>query len=59
MPTLEGLLLRREQLRAELAKAEADIQMAQAAWRNEGIAKVEVPIEFRLPAGHSYAAMDC
>jgi len=41
MPSLEDFLLRREQLRAELAKVEADIQTAQAAWRNEGIAKVK------------------
>ena len=32
MQTLEGLLLRREQLRAELVKVETDIQVAQATY---------------------------
>lgn len=40
MQTLEGLLLRREQLRAELVKVETDIQVAQATRRSDGIAKV-------------------
>lgn len=49
MPTLEGLLFRREQLRAELVNVETHIQMAQAARRNEGIAMVRsLMAEFEL-----------
>lgn len=49
MSTLEGLLARREQLRADLVRVEVDIQAAQAARRNEAISKVkELMTQFGL-----------
>ena len=49
MSTLEGLLALREQLRADLVRGEGDIQAAQAARRNEAIAKVkELMTQFGL-----------
>lgn len=49
MPNLEDLLVRREQLRAELAKVESEIQVAQVGRRNEGIAMIqELMAQFEL-----------
>ena len=56
MPTLEDLLARREQLRAELAKVESEIQVAQVGRRNEGIAMIqELMAQFELTTADLFA----
>lgn len=59
MPTLEDLLARREQLRAELAKVESEIQVAQVGRRNEGIAMIqELMAQFELTTVRISAIVD-
>ena len=45
--------------KATLELSEGERMELQALARRRKSAQAEVPIEFRLPAGRSYAAMDC